>query len=255
MTQQLDTATSLSGSDEWSTPPELFAALGALYGPYGIDAAASGWNAKCPIWFGPGSQFGTSALEHDWAGFVEPRVWCNPPYSRGSLGVWVPFMRGLVRDRQIQLVTMLVPHYTAERWWSCVEWPEGEWLGAGWSDSAIGPRTQMRWAGLTVETLRIRGRVKFVEQSGATGQARFSSVAVTFAAPGAVPALVPGRPKGRKRVVTPTVEAMVRRLVDDGHSISRACELGGISRKSWYRHLERRPRATESDSGRHRASG
>jgi hypothetical protein len=40
-------------------------------------------------------------------------------------------------------------------------------------------------------------------------------------------------------VVTTELDAQVRRLVDDGHTVSRACELAGVARKTWYRHLER----------------
>lgn len=236
----------LSASDEWSTPPELFAALSSLYGPFDVDAAAAAWNHKAPLWCGlEGSPWG-SAFEVDWARPCWPaslkplRVWCNPPYSRGSLDRWVSFWREQVVLEHVQLVTLLVPHYTAEGWWRHVECPAGEVLGATVGDTQLGPRTQVRSEHLTTETLRIRGRVRYVEKSGATGPARHSSAAVTFARRGVLLPLGGRTPRGPKPVVTPAVEHLVNNMVENGHSIARACELAGIGRKTWYRHLERK---------------
>lgn len=260
MTQQPDTAPTadpetFSESDEWSTPPDLFAALSALYGPFDVDAAAAAWNRKCTLWCG--SIGGLSldvvaaplgdAFAFDWSSHGRrnfSRVWCNPPYSRGSLERWVSFFRERVLVGDLPLVTMLVPHYTAEGWWRHVEAPAGELLLTTSGHTEIGPRTQVCWEHLTVEVLRKRGRVHFVERRGKTGAARHSSAAVTFARPGVLEPLRAGpRRLGPKRVMTPELTAAMERLIGAGHSISTACELVGIARKTWYRTLERR--ATE----------
>jgi hypothetical protein len=43
-----------SRSDEWATPPELFAELDARHGPFDLDPCATAENAKCARHFTPG---------------------------------------------------------------------------------------------------------------------------------------------------------------------------------------------------------
>lgn len=227
----------LSLSDEWSTPADLFAALRALYGPFHVDVASSDANAKCANHFTKRD----SALERSWrVKGQHTRAWDNPPYSRGSLARWMEKARAEVLAHHVELVTNLVPHYTAECWWQRhVEGAAGKRLLTSSGDTNLGPRTQVCWESLTVEVLRLRGRVRFIEASGRTGAARYSSAVVTFAQPGVLPPLVLRRRPGPKRIVTPEVEATIRAAVDNGASIVAACEAGGVSRKTWYRHLER----------------
>jgi hypothetical protein len=40
-----------SRTDEWSTPPDLFAEIDAEFGPLGLDVCATPENAKCPRYF------------------------------------------------------------------------------------------------------------------------------------------------------------------------------------------------------------
>lgn len=244
MTRPPDTAvTDLSASDEWATPPELFAALAALYGPFQLDAAANAKNTKCARWYGPGGVAADAPSELVPLPGVK-RVFLNSPYSRGSLDRFIGWARSMVLAARYESITCVVPGHTAEGWWHRhVLAAAGAYLGASHGESVIGARDQVRWESLTVERLTIRGRVRFVEASGATGSARFPSVAVTFARPGVLPSLeVRRRRRGPKPIVTPEIEAYIRAEVDRGTSISAACEGAGIARKTWYRFLHRRQR-------------
>lgn len=69
-------------ADTRTTPLWLFALLNSEFG-FGVDAAANEGNALCPVWFGPGSPFGTNALTAPpsaWAQTGKP-IFCNPPFS------------------------------------------------------------------------------------------------------------------------------------------------------------------------------
>lgn len=226
---------SVSHSDEWATPPELFAALAALYGPFDVDVAAAGWNAKSARWISAAED----GLEAAWVG----RAWCNPPYSRGQLELWTRKARVEVLHGDAQLACLLVPGHTAEGWWHRhVEAPAGAVLGTTFAPGGIlGPRTQVRYESLTVETTRLRGRVRFVEESGATGPARFASAVVVLARPGVLPILGEGHPvrPGRPRVIDTAASDAVRALLEKGHSVSNACRLAGVNRRTWYRHAGR----------------
>lgn len=71
-----------SGSDEWTTPADLFAALHREF-RFRFDMAASSENFLLPRWYGPTNphpemQNGLHVMKRE-------RGWgfCNPPYSRG----------------------------------------------------------------------------------------------------------------------------------------------------------------------------
>ena len=75
-----------SASDEWGTPPEVFAELDRQHGPFTLDACASNGMAKVATHYGldhPDPAW-RDALARDWAADAGPDgvVWCNPPYSR-----------------------------------------------------------------------------------------------------------------------------------------------------------------------------
>jgi phage N-6-adenine-methyltransferase len=223
--------TPAGASDEWAAPPEVFGAASALWGPFMLDAAAAPWNSKCVLFFDKEAD----GLAHGWSG----RVWLNPPYSRGQLELWMGKARAEVLEGRADLVCCLVPGHTAEGWWHRhVEAPAGESVGAGVEVSTLGPRTQARYQHLTIETLRIRGRVRFVEESGATGPARFPSVLVVLARPEVLAPLRPIRKvkRGPKvKFCTEDVQA-VEALLAKGHVVARACQLAGVARSTWYRH-------------------
>lgn len=47
------------------------------------------------------------------------------------------------------------------------------------------------------------------------------------------------RGRGRPRSITPEQRAAVMKLLAVGHNTSRACELAGVSRRTWYRERAR----------------
>lgn len=67
-------------NDSRTTPDDLFRLLSLRFGPFQLDAAASESNVKCSKFY---TRF-NSGLLNPWI----DRTWCNPPYSRGNLGLW-----------------------------------------------------------------------------------------------------------------------------------------------------------------------
>lgn len=229
----------LSESDEYRTPDDLYGALVGLYGPFDLDVCASDTNHKVPRYF---TRQNSALARSSWRvkGRSDARAFMNPPYSRGNLIQFMPEARAQVVAHHLALVACVVPHYSDTRWWQdAVEAPMGRLVRVTADRTIIGPRTRTEWESLTVDVIRHPGRVHFTEESGATGPARHSTAMVTFAMPGVLPPLFERRTPGPKRVVTPEIEAAIRAAVDAGATISRAVEAGGISRKTWYRHLER----------------
>lgn len=95
-------------SQEWRTPPDVFAALNAEFdftldpcwdGAPGLLTNGRGWRD---------SNTPDDGLEMSWAGH---RVFCNPPYRRGSIERW------LARAREAQLAVYLLPSRTGAAWW------------------------------------------------------------------------------------------------------------------------------------------
>lgn len=167
-------------SNEWGTPDELFGALNGLYGPYVIDVACTAENTRCHY----SLTREKDALTRSWGGRMM-RAWCNPPYGpRGSLDHWVSYARAQVLDA-LSLVTLLVPHYTADGWWQHVVDPEGPMLSVAADWTTIGLRTRYTYEDLVVDVLPIRGRVRFKRLDGSKATcAAFSSCAVTFSRSG-----------------------------------------------------------------------
>jgi site-specific DNA-methyltransferase (adenine-specific) len=97
-----------SKTDEWPTPPELFAQLDAQYGPFTLDPCAGADNAKCPAYF-TREQDG---LAQRWAG----RVFMNPPYGR-PIRAWMRKALESVQSGDAELVVCLVPVRTGSAWW------------------------------------------------------------------------------------------------------------------------------------------
>ncbi len=97
-----------SRSCEWATPPELFAALAAEFGPFDLDVCATAENAKCARYFTRAQD----GLRQRWAG----RVWMNPPYGR-AIGLWVSKARQAAESGEAELVVCLLPARVDTRWW------------------------------------------------------------------------------------------------------------------------------------------
>jgi phage N-6-adenine-methyltransferase len=96
-----------SATPEWATPPDVFAALDAEFGPFDLDPCATSENAKCERYFTRKDD----GLEQVWAG----RVWLNPPYGR-TIGAWMEKAWEASRS-SAELVVYLVPARTDTHWW------------------------------------------------------------------------------------------------------------------------------------------
>jgi len=152
--------TPLDERDFWRTPPEVFAALDATYGPFTLDVAAHTENHMCDRWYGPGG-VAEDALAVSWRQESGPvRAWCNPPYSRGMVD---RFMRKAQEEarRGHASTTFLVFTWTDRPWWHDLVWdragrcfrpgvivdfpegrtrflrPDGTLAGSPWDPSAI----------------------------------------------------------------------------------------------------------------------
>lgn len=132
---------------DWETPPNLFEALAAEFGPFDLDAAATHQTAKCARYYTPE----VDGLLHPWEG----RVWLNPPYGR-EIGKWV---RKAYEEAQAgrATVTLLIPARTDT---------------AYWHDYVM-----------KADVIRfLRGRVRFLRDGQAASVAPFPSAVVVFRA-------------------------------------------------------------------------
>ena len=100
------------GSDEWETPPALFALLNEEFS-FHTDAAATYENSLCEFLYSPE----TDSLKRSWR---SPRPWCgmrhtvwlNPPYSQCR-----DFMAKARVESTHSTIVCLVPARTDTRWW------------------------------------------------------------------------------------------------------------------------------------------
>ena len=152
-------------TDEWSTPEDFYQALHTEFG-FGLDAAASDGNTKCPAWF----SLDINALQMSWydavmaVGTAEglssaPAVWLNPPYSQCR-----DFLKKASEEARAGCtVVCLVPSRTDTRWWH-------EYV---WDATTHEPRPG-------VEIRFVKGRLKF---GNAKQSAPFPSVVIIFRPP------------------------------------------------------------------------
>lgn len=146
-------------SDEWVTPPDLYAALDAEFG-FTLDAAATAENATCPTYLDQDRD----ALTQPWHLIPShrhgaPVVWLNPPYS-----LIKPFMaHASEASRHGCTVVCLVPSRTDTQWFHDYVWDQD--------------RHQPRNG---VEVRFLRGRLKFGD---GTGSAPFPSALIIFRLP------------------------------------------------------------------------
>lgn len=150
-----------AGSDEWRTPPDLFARLNRTF-QFDYDAFASPENALCaqystvegtfnkhsPYGIGRGGEDG---LIYSWMGH---RVWMNPPYSRGFIE---RAMQKAADERQsAELIVALIPANTDTRWWHDVVVPNASHIEF------------------------LRGRVRFLRPDGTPGDAPPNGSALVY---------------------------------------------------------------------------
>lgn len=94
---------SVGATDEWYTPPYVFAALGATFD---LDVAHPG--EPYADWIPAASRLTANSLETPWHGFV----WMNPPF--GGRNALVPWLRRFIEHGN---GIALVPDRTSAPWW------------------------------------------------------------------------------------------------------------------------------------------
>jgi phage N-6-adenine-methyltransferase len=86
------------GRDEWGTPDALFDWLHKMF-KFTVDVCATKANTKCPLFITPEAD----GLEMNWVG----TCWCNPPYSRGQVKLWVEKAHNEAVCRNVTTVMLL----------------------------------------------------------------------------------------------------------------------------------------------------
>ena len=127
-------------SDEWETPPEMFAELDKEF-HFATDVAALPDNAKCDHFYTPGED----GLAQTWQGIC----WMNPPYGL-ALRQWVKKAKESAEAGAT--VVCLLPVRSDTQWWH----------------DYVLPVAEVRY---------IRGRMKF---NGIENSAPFPSAIVIF---------------------------------------------------------------------------
>ena len=92
---------------DWETPHDLFDSINLEF-EFTLDAAASKYNTKCPMFFTAEN----NALTQEWGKNV---VWLNPPYgAKESLQTWVK--KAYDASSKGATVVMLIPARTNTSW-------------------------------------------------------------------------------------------------------------------------------------------
>ncbi len=168
-----------SESNEWETPKDLFDAANEKWGPFVLDVAANGANAKTDVYLDKDSD----SLKHAWDDIVRPgeAFWCNPPYSRGNKPAFVGKSRLTVACSQVRGVC-LVPANTAETWFRDHVWRGADVVGGGNIDHGPLRGRMLRMVATDVEmdVLFLGYRVGFLFDGKETSGSRDSSVLVAF---------------------------------------------------------------------------
>lgn len=171
--------TELSESDEYGTPRDIFDPLNARF-RFSHDLAAASWSAKCRSYFTKER----SALDVAWH-TLKGWLFCNPPYSRGSLELWTGRAR---KEAELgACIVMLVPAYTGEGWFHRHVWRgcEVEKSLSDWCDIP-GKTLLLRGERVSIELHFVAGRVEFEIEPGKgdpdkpKSTARFSSAIAVF---------------------------------------------------------------------------
>ena len=137
-----------SQTDEWSTPSWLFKRLNDEFN-FDIDAAASGKNNKCPMYFSIGRMDALGPVPWSAAGWI---AFLNPPHS-----LIAEFVQRAYMDSHVfgMTVVCLLPVKADTVWWH----------------QYVMKASEVRF---------IRGRVKFIREDGKMGPATFASCIVVF---------------------------------------------------------------------------
>lgn len=115
----VDKALFSSNSEEWETPQDLFDQLNETY-KFNLDPCATPENAKCPVYFTKEldglKQSWVSVTGKGWIDYIPGRVFCNPPYGRGTIDKWTKKAREEIENGNAELIVMLLPVRTCTRW-------------------------------------------------------------------------------------------------------------------------------------------
>ncbi len=146
----------------WTSPPELVTSLETLFGPWGLDVAATASTSVARSWLGPGHPVWArrDALSDewsDWSGLADDgdaALWMNPPHADVS-----PWLRRAAATAEAgRTVVGLLPVRT-----SSAEWHE-----------VILPRA---------EVVVLARRLRYGHPRGTGGSAPFSSAVVVWPGP------------------------------------------------------------------------
>ncbi len=143
-----------SSKQEWGTPPDLFAAVSLVYGPFDLDVCALPQTAKCPAYYSLAND--EDGLSAPWRG----ACFCNPPYNQ--LRRWIEKGVAELRAGNCSRVLYLI---TAR--------PDT----IAWQDYIFPYANQIHF---------LRGRLKFIEpetMAPAENGAPFPTALVVFDAP------------------------------------------------------------------------
>lgn len=101
-----------SATEDWNTPPELFARLDRMF-HFQCDVAASRENHLCAKYFTKEE----NGLVQTWGGVN----WMNPPYGR-KIGDWI--RKADEEAQKGNLTVALVPARVDTAWWQdyCTKW-------------------------------------------------------------------------------------------------------------------------------------
>lgn len=121
-------------TDEWGTPASIFEPLHKEFN-FTVDVCATPGRQKLMRYFSPAQD----GLKQDWFG---ERCWMNPPYGR-AIVPWVKKAQDEARDPKT-LVVAILPVRSDTAWWH----------------DYVLPYAEVRF---------MRGRVKFVDAEGKTG--------------------------------------------------------------------------------------
>lgn len=195
-------------SDEYGTPPELFAELDKQF-HFVIDAAANRENRLCPFFFSaaerPGDGSLGDALSGSWNPWEDepdhpsPVIWCNPPYSSPLKTRFVAKAAKEAWEGRCTVV-MLLPVDTSTAWWHDFVEPVRKGLVPG-------------------DVVFLRGRLRFTYQGKKLGPARFASCVVVF---GRVTQQLIEDSQKRDQTASEK-DAETRRLIKEDHEKFKIC--------------------------------
>lgn len=114
MADYIASALTESEKDTWSTPLDIFSALDNEFN-FCLDTCASDNNFKVENYITKEQD----ALECSWLdripqGIVNPMVWINPPYSRGSIKA---FTKAAIKQRNNGIGSVMLVPLTPEALW------------------------------------------------------------------------------------------------------------------------------------------